>query len=109
MGGTREQTREWALTISTNHHPKTQGRLTDPLVVGFVDMLVNPRMVFQSMDPIDEEIRKEQIKPNARDEIRPSIFPYFLIQLALSPNLAQEPREGHHVDYWRCDHRRFDF
>jgi hypothetical protein len=48
LGGKREQPTVLALVqISTTH--KQLSRLTDPLVMRFMDMLVYPRVVFQSM------------------------------------------------------------
>ena len=77
-------------------------------MVGFVNVFVDPRVVFQSMDPVNEEIRKQQVKSHTRDKVRPTIFPHVLIQHALSPDLSQEPRKSQNVNDRRGDQGRFD-
>lgn len=104
-GGMQEPTKGWAL--SRQYQLDVQGKLllTDPLVVGLVDVLVDRRVVLPSVNPVNPEIGKHQVKSNARDQVRPSVFVHVVVHFALSSNLTQEPRERHDDNDRRSDHR----
>jgi hypothetical protein len=73
--------------------PDYKGSLTDPLVVRLVNVLVDPWVVFQTMNPIDEEIVEKHIQRHAKHHERPSILIHTVIQQALASNLGNEPRK----------------
>ena len=70
----------------------TEKRLTDPLVVGFVNVLVDPGVMFQTMNPVNEEIVEKHVQSDTQCQISPSVLVHIIIQHTLSMYLGHEPR-----------------
>lgn len=69
----------------------------DPLVVGFVKMLVHKRVVKVSMDPVDAEVGEEQEKRELKDVVPHSrTFLGTIVQLAIASDFKEE--EGRSAD-----------
>lgn len=69
-----------------------------------MNVLVDPRVVLQSVNPVDEEIGEEQVHSHARDQIRPSVITDIVVQLAVTVDLAEEPWQCHDIDDGRSNH-----
>ena len=81
---------------------------TDPLVMRFVNMLINPWMMFQAMDPVYTEICTHQEHDRTRHKKWPPIFIHPVVQFRFPSDLGDEPREHEEIDPRCGDHARFD-
>lgn len=81
----------------------------DPLVVWLMYMLIDQRVVFSPMDPVDEKIgegdeewKLEEVVPQTRAILRG------IIHLAVSSNLAEEKWDGENGHYRQRSQRLLD-
>ncbi len=81
----------------------TMTELTDPFVMSLVDMLVYPRVMFQSVNPVDCKVGEEQENDSACHQPWPPILVHPVVQFRMSSNLSKKPGQ-HHKVYPRCGH-----
>lgn len=97
--GTRAQgEREREAVSHLRSGNETAVRLTQPLVVGLVDVLVEPRVVLETVDPVDACIGKDKEEGHAEDGVRQPIVADVVVQQRVASDLAQEPGQGEEVE-----------
>lgn len=68
-------------------------RWDDPLVVRLVNVLVQPRVVLDAVNPVDAKVGEEEEEGHRQNGVRNAVVADVLVQLAVAANLAQEPRQ----------------
>lgn len=89
--------------------PKRTRQLTEPLVVRLVDVLVDARVVLESVYPVDASVGKDEEEGDRKEHVCDSVIGYVLVELAVSANLCDEPWQGHEVECGESAQRGFDF
>lgn len=67
-------------------------RLTDPLVVRLVNVLVYSWVVFQSVNPVNEEIVEKQVQCDTECHVCPSVIGHIVVKHTLASDFGEEPR-----------------
>lgn len=80
-----------------------------PLVVRLVDVLVQPWVVFDSVDPVDEEVGENKEHWDREDSVCPSVLADVGVKFRVTTNFHDEPRDGEKVQWNESSHRRLNF
>jgi hypothetical protein len=74
-----------------------QRERTDPLVVGLVDVLVDERVVLDSVDPVDSNVGEQEEERNRSEQVQPPVVGDLVVEHAVTAHLGDEPGDGHEV------------
>ena len=83
-------------------------RWDKPLVVGLVNVLVQPRMVLESVDPVNGGIGKHEEEWYRKNGVPETVVRDVAVQLAVSSHFEHEPGHGHQVEGEESTERAFD-
>jgi len=66
----------------------------DPLVMGLVESLINPRNVQPAMDPVDAHIGEEEEEENREGPVRDAVVADVVVKPRVALDLTPKPRKG---------------
>lgn len=82
----------------------SKGSRYNPLVVRLVNVLVDARVVLQTVNPVNGDIVESHVQHSRKDHEAPAIFVDIGVQQAVTPHLGEENGQGHEVDEWHSRH-----
>ena len=82
----------------------------DPFVMGFVENLVNLWVMQASVDPVDEEIGKDDKQGELHVVIQGKwLIGQIIVEFSVAANLAEEEGRGENSHDWESNHGLADF